>query len=547
MDSRELPEFDVQSRTDHHLHGPTLTLIIALATLGALRYAHFIYNFHNAGDLIPYLLVFIAETILVSQALIALWTILSGGVNPRDYHYHSDKKKLFKAQPRGGVAGPLKALHLNGKAVTIDVFIPTCGEPLEEVRQTVLAAQLLQGRHTTYILDDGKSDEIKRMARQIGVKYIRRPINNNAKAGNINHALRKSKAEFFVIFDADFVAQPNFLIETLPFFGQPDLAFVQTPQHYGNLHNVISRGAGYMQNVFYRLIQPGKNRFNAAFCVGTNVIFRRAAIDAVGGIDQTSKSEDIWTSLRLHEAGYRSVFIDDVLATGNAPETVSAYFKQQLRWATGGFEIVLRHNFFRSPLNFDQKLQYLGTATYYFNGLALFLMMFLPPLHIFFNLSPVNLSIGFTSWLLFYLGFYGTQILMAFYSMEGFRLETIILAMASFPIYLKALVNVIRGHDVAWKATGDTSSYDSPLNYVTSQISLFIFLAFTSVFGVWKVYYTGVFSLSLVWNLINTFTLATFLAVVIKEVRQARPSRTKTSRSIKLSKPLRQSLKGATS
>lgn len=54
-----------------------------------------------------------------------------------------------------------------------------------------------------------------------------------------------------------------------------NVAFVQTPQTYGNMHNIISRGAGYMQSMFYRFIQPGRTEFNAAFCVGTNVLFRR--------------------------------------------------------------------------------------------------------------------------------------------------------------------------------------------------------------------------------------------------------------------------------
>lgn len=499
-----------------HLHGPTLSLICGAAALGALLYGRFIYNFQNAGDIFPYLLVAVAEGIILLQALISLWTILSGGFNPRDYYYHAAKGRLLSKKRATNFKAD-QPMMLAGKAATIDIFIPVYGEAIETIRRTAMASKNVIGAHTTYILDDGKSDAVQAMAEEIGVKYFRRINNIGNKAGNINHALSLTKADFFVIFDADFVAEPNFLFETLPFFIKSKVAFVQTPQHYNNLNNLISKGASYMQNVFYKLIQPGKNRFNAAFCVGTNVIFRRSAIDAIGGINQTSKSEDIWTSLTLHEAGYQSIFINDVLATGDAPETISAYFKQQLRWATGGFEILLHHNFFKSPLNFDQKLQYLGTASYYLNGLAIFLLMFLPPLHIFFNLSPVNLSIGFATWLLFYLGFYGMQIVVAFYSMDGFRLETIVLAMASFPIYLKALFNVVRGHDVAWQATGNAEQRDDPLNFVSAQILLFLFLAFTSVFGAYKVYYTGVFSLSLVWNLINTTIFGAFLVVVFKE------------------------------
>ena len=102
-----------------------------------------------------------------------------------------------------------------------------------------------------------------------------------------------------------------------------------------------------MQSVFYRFIQPGKNRFNAAFCVGTNVIFRRTAIEQIGGMYTGSKSEDVWTSLMLHEHGWKSVYISTVLAVGDTPETIEAYTKQQLRWATGGFEILLTPT--RSP------------------------------------------------------------------------------------------------------------------------------------------------------------------------------------------------------
>ena len=135
--------------------------------------------------------------------------------------------------------------------------------------------------------------------------------------------------------------KPEFLVETVPFFANANVAFVQTPQTYGNLVNLVSRGAGYMQAVFYKFVQPGRNHFNAAFCVGTNVIYRRAAMNDVGGIYTDSKSEDVWTSLMLHERGWKTIYIPKTLAIGDAPETIEAYTKQQLRWATGGFEILL--------------------------------------------------------------------------------------------------------------------------------------------------------------------------------------------------------------
>ena len=133
---------------------------------------------------------------------------------------------------------------------------------------------------------------------------MRRLSSNGAKAGNINHALSLRKADFFCVFDADFVPSPDFLLETLPFFVNRDRRLRPDPADLRQPVNLVSRGAGYMQTVFYSFVQPGRNHFNAAFCVGTNVIFRRAAIDDIGGIYTDSKSEDVWTSLMLHERGW---------------------------------------------------------------------------------------------------------------------------------------------------------------------------------------------------------------------------------------------------
>src|SRR5690606_38838782 len=152
------------------------------------------------------------------------------------------------------------------------------------IRRTVRAAVAIKGRHRTWVLDDGRSDEVREMASEEGARYVRRLSSGGAKAGNVNHALTLAKGDFFAIFDADFVPHPDFLVETLPFFVDPKVAFVQTPQTYGNLHTTIARGAAYMQAVFYRFIQPGRNRFTAAFCVGTQVVFRRTALDRKSGV-----------------------------------------------------------------------------------------------------------------------------------------------------------------------------------------------------------------------------------------------------------------------
>ncbi len=502
-------------------HSPVMTLLVLVSTLGILVYSGFLLNPANRGDLLPYVMVIGAESILVGHALLAMWTILAGSVDPRDFAYHRTRRLLFG---RASAGQPQEwPLQIDDQRVYVDVFVTVYGEDIDVIRRTVRAAVAIKGRHRTWVLDDGRSDEVREMASEEGARYVRRLSSGGAKAGNVNHALTLAKGDFFAIFDADFVPHPDFLVETLPFFVDPKVAFVQTPQTYGNLHTTIARGAAYMQAVFYRFIQPGRNRFNAAFCVGTNVVFRRKAIDDIGGMYTNSKSEDVWTSLTLHERGWRSVYIPTVLAVGDAPETVEAYSKQQLRWATGGFEILLTHNPMnpRRRLSVDQRIQYLVTASFYLTGICPFILLLVPPLEIYFDLRPMNLSISVATWFLYYAGFYLMQILLAWYTVGSFRWQTLTLATVSFPIYIKALLNVIKAKDVGWQATG-TARGSSPFNFIIPQTLFFVFLVITSLVAIWRDVDNGLVTLATAWNLTNTFILGGFMLTARREANTLR-------------------------
>lgn len=514
----------VRPRSESRAHSPVMVLIVLIATLGVMAYAVFLLDPANRGDFLPYGLVIVAESVLVGQALLSMWTILSGGSDPRDFAFHHTQDTLFDRDTisRSGAADQPHRwpMHVRGRRVEVDVFITVYGEELTKIAATVTAAVAMRGEHRTWVLDDGHSDDVKELAAALGARYVRRLESNGAKAGNINHALTLAKGDYFAVFDADFVPKPEFLFETVPFFADDGIAFVQTPQAYGNLHNLVSRGAGYMQTVFYRFIQPGRNRFNAAFCVGTNVIFRRAAVDEVGGVYTDSKSEDVWTSLMLHERGWKTVFIPMTLAVGDAPETIEGFTKQQLRWATGGFEILLTHFPFRPKhrLTMDQRLQYLVTASFYLTGIVPGLLLLVPPLEIYFDLRPMNLSIGAGEWVLFYLGFYGAQVLLAFYALGSFRYETLLLAAVSFPIYASALWNVLCGKEQAWHVTGASRGRTpSPFDFIVPQVLVAVFLALTSVVAVWRDVDNGQLTLATAWNITNTLVFLAFITAAFRE------------------------------
>ncbi|MCC2309354.1 glycosyltransferase family 2 protein [Cellulomonas chengniuliangii] len=525
----------VRTPENEAAHSPSFMLLVAMACAGVILYAYFLLNPANRGDWLPWSMVMLAEAVLVTHALLSLWTMLSSGHNPRGFAFHHAQDSLYdtaRILRTGAESTPNQwTMHLNGRPVGIDVFITTYGEDLATIRRTVTAALAMHGEHITWVLDDGRSDEVRDLAAELGARYVRRLSKNGAKAGNVNHALTITRGEFFVIFDADFVPEPEFLHETVPFFATADVAFVQTPQTYGNLHNLISRGAGYMQAVFYRYIQPGRNKFNSAFCVGTNVIFRRTAILDVGGMYSDSKSEDVWTSLRLHEAGWRSIYIPMALAVGDTPETIEAYTKQQLRWATGGFEIMFTHNPLskKRNLNLDQRLQYWVTSTHYLTGIAPLLLLLVPPLQVYFGLTPMQLHMSPLTWALAYAGFYVMQIVVAFYTLGSFRWETLMLATVSFPIYVRALVNAFFRREQQWHVTGSLGRAASPFNFMMPQVLFFVFLLLTSVVGAWKDFGNGSLSLALAWNVTNTLILGAFVVTAAREQRQSRRDAVLTS------------------
>jgi cellulose synthase (UDP-forming) len=168
---------------------------------------------------------------------------------------------------------------------TVDVFIATYNEPLEIVMKTAVAARNIRYPHNTWILDDGDRPEFAAAARRIGVRYITRGPEwegrpRFAKAGNVNNALFQTSAEFIAIFDADQVPEPEFLDRVLGYFEDPEVAFVQTPQHFWNVPRADPLGS--QAELFYGPIQQGKDGWGAAFFCGSNAVLRREALMALG-------------------------------------------------------------------------------------------------------------------------------------------------------------------------------------------------------------------------------------------------------------------------
>ncbi len=329
--------------------------------------------------------------------------------------------------------------------VAVDVFIPVYKEPPEIVDLTVAAAAGLRAAEVrVWVLDDGNDDAMRDLAARHGVGYLRRPEHTGAKAGNINHALTKTDAPFIAVFDSDHVADPAFLEATLGHMDDPKVAFVQTPQYYANTETSRIAAASWAQQaLFFGAIARGKDGLGAVFCCGTNVLFRREAFESVGGFPTNSLTEDFELSIHLHEKGWSSIYVPDVLARGLGPEDTASYVSQQQRWARGCLSGLPRA--LRAKLPWRLKLQYLLSGIYFLSGWTVLVYMSFPVIRLLGGGQPIG-GIDAPEFLLHFAPYYIVALTMAALAGAGsYTFAAFALSAANFWIHvLSSVYTVLR-------------------------------------------------------------------------------------------------------
>ncbi len=279
----------------------------------------------------------------------------------------------------------------------IAVLVPTYNEGIEILLPTVAAAKAMRLRHQTWVLDDGNRPEVRRLAKDLGVRYLARKEHAHAKAGNLNNALTVVTADLVAVLDADHVADPDFLVRTVGYFDDPGVALVQTPQEFYNddsFEHEAAAGDGerfHEQAMFYRVLQPGKNRWNGAFWCGTGAVVRTAALRDVGGVATETITEDIHTTIRLHRRGWQTVYHNEVLARGLAAGDADTYQLQRLRWGTGAMQVLRHENpLWVSGLTIPQRLSYATTLLGWFDSWRTLGFAILPMVVVLTGVVPIR-------------------------------------------------------------------------------------------------------------------------------------------------------------
>lgn len=273
---------------------------------------------------------------------------------------------------------------------TADILTTACpGEPTEMIVKTLEAMVAIRYPHTNYLCDEGNDPYLKKKCEELGVVHVTRVKKVNAKAGNINNALQQATGDICVILDPDHIPIPQFLDRVIPYFEEADIGYVQSVQAYGNQEeSIIARGAAEQTYSFYGPMMMNMNTYGTVQAIGANCAFRRKALDSIGG-HAPGLAEDMHTAMQLHARGWRSIYIPEILTRGLVPATLSAYYKQQLKWSRGTFELLFRvYPSLFKRFTWKQRMHYLGGPLYFLFGLVNLIDIVIPLLALLFAQVP---------------------------------------------------------------------------------------------------------------------------------------------------------------
>lgn len=271
----------------------------------------------------------------------------------------------------------------------VDVFIATYNEPVDLLYKTVNGCVHMkypdQKKVHIYLCDDGRRQEVRELAEQMGVGYIDREDHEGAKAGNLNHAMSVTSSPLIATFDADMIPQNNFLMVMVSYFVDQEIknreleekdrvkiGFIQSPQSFYNpdlfQFNLFSESRiPNEQDYFYKDVQITRNKSNSVIYGGSNTLISREALNEVGGFYTKSITEDFATGILIQKKGYQCFAINTVLASGLSPTTLRSLINQRVRWARGCIQTGRKmHLIFSRKMSFSQKANYLASVWYWY-------------------------------------------------------------------------------------------------------------------------------------------------------------------------------------
>jgi len=204
------------------------------------------------------------------------------------------------------------------------------------------------------VLDDSTDESFELAAKKVrffadlgfDIKHIKRPNRGGYKAGALAYGLQQASGEFIAIFDADFVPEKEFLLQTIPFFYESEkIGVVQTKwEHLNANYSLLTRLQAFGLDAHFSVEQVGRSagghfiNFN-----GTAGVWRTTCIHDAGGWQSDTITEDLDLSYRAQLKGWKFVYLENVGAPAELPAEMNALKSQQYRWTKGAAECAVKN------------------------------------------------------------------------------------------------------------------------------------------------------------------------------------------------------------
>jgi len=426
----------------------------------------------------------------------------------------------------------IKSIHDLDKIPTVDILIATYNEPVSVLRNTIAAAtsqKYPKDKYKVYVCDDGCREEVRVLAEEYGAVWAIREKHTHAKAGNLNNCLQHyASGELFAVLDADMIPKTTFLERMVGYFDDPNMALVQAPQVFYNpdpfQNNLkLFETIPNEQDFFMREVLERRSMFNAVLNVGSNAIFRRSAIQAIGWIPVGTITEDMATSMLLQAKGFNTTFVNENLAMGLSPDFFSDYVTQRDRWCRGNIQVLKKWNPLKLPgLTFMQRLIYLDGVLYWFFGLQK-IIYYIGPMLFLLTGIPIYYSDVFTMLLFFVPTYYASSLIFTLFGHKNRTYTWAHIYESALAPYLSisALSEMFFSNKIKFSVTPkgikDQKTYFA-LKVAWPHIILGIFSVISLAIGISKMltdvnYMMPVYLVNLFWLLYNM--LGIFVAIFV--------------------------------
>ncbi|NJY63089.1 glycosyltransferase [Salinimicrobium sp. CDJ15-81-2] len=442
-----------------------IKLLILLALFSTVHFLFFFLQFEHQGNAILFFLL----SITISYSIF---------------------KKLYMWYNYANISIPEKPS--TSPEVTVDIlttYFP--GEPYQMVVTTLEAITNISHPHTSYLCDEANDPYLKGFCEKNGIIHVTRHNRKDAKAGNINNALRSvATGDICVVLDPDHIPEPDFLDVILPYFADPEIGFVQTVQSYYNIKDtLVARGAAEQTFQFYGPMMMTLNSYKSVNAIGANCVFRRKALDSIGG-HAPGLCEDMHTAMLLYAQGWKAVYVPEVLARGLAPSNLTTYYKQQLKWARGTFDLLFKvYPRVFKKLNVRQKIHFGILPLHYLSGVMYLLNFLIPVLALVFSTTPWEGNI--IDFILALLPVAMSALLIRAFVQKwviekeerGFHLTGGLLQINTWWIYILGFVYTIFNKNVPYLPTPKQSEFNTNLKIVIPNIAVAAISVFAIIYG----------------------------------------------------------------